>query len=257
MTELLEKTENTEKADNSLQSADRDFTIVCENVACCFTIRQGHRMPLYYSAIKDVSFSLRPGDRLGIIGVNGAGKSTLLKIVAGLLFPTSGQVRRKGNPRCNLLNLNNNRYPDLSGRENAVLTCLFGGLRRHEAEERLPEIIDFSELGDWIDQPLRTYSSGMSARLGVAIALQMKPDVLLLDETLSVGDAGFRDKAANAIQAKMEEVRSVVLVSHEINALRSICDRLLWLENGLLRAEGPTDEILDEYQAALRPASRT
>ncbi len=235
----------------------KNFKIICQNIGCRYTIRQGHRRAVYYHAIKNVSFTLSQGERLGVIGVNGAGKSTLLQMVAGLLYPSSGRIIREGRPRCNLLTLANSWYPDLSGRENAVLTCLLSGLRRHEAEARLTEIIDFSELGDWIDQPVRTYSSGMTARLGISVALQTRPDVLLLDETLSVGDAGFRTKAANAIRAKMEEVRAVVLVSHDAGAVSSICDRVLWLDNGLLKADGPTEEILADYQAWVRGEQNT
>lgn len=231
------------------------FKISCEQVGCRYTIRQGHRRPIYHDALTKVTFSLSSGERLGVLGVNGAGKSTLLKIMAGLLFPTSGRVRYEGTPNCALLGLRSSWFPELSGRENAVLSCLLSGLRRREAEAKLQEIAQFADLGEWFEQPMRTYSSGMSTRLGLAVALQVRPDVLLLDEALNAGDALFQKKAAAAIKGQMESAQSVVLVSHSTKSIRSFCTRAIWLEDGQLKAEGSVEELLGEYDDWVRTSA--
>lgn len=227
----------------------KKFTIHCEQMGCRYTIRQGHGRSTYHDALKDLSFTMTAGERLGLVGVNGAGKSSLLRVMAGVLYPTSGQIIREGSPKCSLLSLVAGWYPDLSGRENAILACLMGGLRKREAEQRLETIIEFSELGEWLDRPVRTYSTGMSSRLALAAALQIRPDVLLLDETLSVGDATFQKKARSAIMDMMKGAQSVVLVSHDASSIKTICDRVLWLEKGCLKMDGSTNEVLAAYQA--------
>lgn len=225
------------------------FKIHCEQVGFRYTIRQGHSRATYHDALSQVSFSLSEGERLGIIGINGAGKSTLLRLLAGVLYPTSGRIRKDGRPSCSLLSLANSWYPDLSGYDNAILACLMGGFRRVEAEKIWPAIAEFSELGPWLERPVRTYSSGMSARLALATALQIRPNVLLLDETLSVGDAHFQQKATAAVREVVKQSQSVVLVSHHAAALASICTRVIWLENGGVKADGPVDVIMKNYQA--------
>ncbi|UQZ91428.1 ABC transporter (plasmid) [Deltaproteobacteria bacterium Smac51] len=225
------------------------FKITCQEVGCRYTIRQGHLFSGHHDALRDVTFNLTDGERLGIIGMNGAGKSTLLRLLAGVLHPTSGRIIREGNPNCSLLSLSNQWYPDLSGRDNAILACLLAGMRRSAAEARVETMREFSELGRWMDLPVRTYSTGMALRLALAAALQVQPDVLLLDETLGVGDAVFQQKAAAAIMDTVERARSLVLVSHDINSIISLCDRILWLEDGRVRADGPTEEIAASYAA--------
>lgn len=222
--------------------------ISCENVGCRYTIRQGHARSTFHEALTDISFTLDEGERLGLVGVNGAGKSTLLRLLAGVLSPTSGRIRRIGKPRCALLSLANQWYPDLTGRQNAILACLMGGFRRKEAEKLWPAIAEFSELGDWLERPIRTYSTGMAARLSLATALQARPDVLLLDETLSVGDASFQKKATAAVLNVVSSSKSVVLVSHDLAALTNICTRILWLEDGRLKRQGQAGEILEAYR---------
>lgn len=231
------------------------FEIVCENVGCRYTIRQGHQRSIYHDALTNVSFSLSAGERLGVLGVNGAGKSTLLKIMAGLLSPTSGRLRRQGSPSCALLGLHSSWFPELSGRENAILSCLLSGLRRREAESRLPEIAEFADLGGWLEQPVRTYSAGMSARLGLAVALQVRPDVLLLDEALNAGDALFQKKAAEAVKDQMESARSVILVSHSTKVINTFCTRAIWLEDGCLKIDGPVGEVISDYDEWVRLSS--
>lgn len=229
------------------------FKIHCENIGCRYVIRQGHRRSTYHDALAGVTFTLAEGERLGLVGVNGAGKSTLLRILAGVLYPTSGRHLREGNPTTSLLSLANQWYPELSGRENAILACLMAGLRRRDAEERYAAIAEFSELGEWLDRPVRTYSTGMSARLGLASALQIKPDVLMLDETLGVGDAGFMEKATRAVLDTIQMSRSVVLVSHDNASIAALCTRVLWLERGQIRADGPAEEVVAAYLASLHP----
>lgn len=225
------------------------FKIHCEQVGFRYTIRQGHSRATYHDALSQVSFTLSEGERLGIIGINGAGKSTLLRLLAGVLYPTAGRIWKDGQPSCSLLSLSNNWYPDLSGYDNAILACLMGGFRRAEAEKIWPAIAEFSELGPWLERPVRTYSSGMSARLAMATALQIQPNVLLLDETLSVGDTHFQQKATAAVREVVQRSQSVVLVSHHAAALTSICTRVIWLENGGVKADGPVDVIMKSYQA--------
>lgn len=226
-----------------------DFKVSCERLGFRYTIRQGHARSTYHDALADVSFSLTKGERLGVIGNNGAGKTTLLRLLAGVLSPTSGRIAKEGRPSRALLSLANQWYPDLSGHDNAILACLMGGLRRWEAEERWPSIAEFSELGPWLERPIRTYSAGMSARLALATAIQVKPSILLLDETLSVGDTRFQQKAAAAVQEIVRQSQSVVLVSHQPEALATICTRVIWLESGRVKADGPVDEIMPVYLA--------
>jgi ABC-type polysaccharide/polyol phosphate transport system, ATPase component len=225
------------------------FKICFEQIGCRYTIRQGHARPTYHEALRNISFTLSDGERLGLVGVNGAGKSTLLRLLAGVLHPTSGRIRREGRPNCALLSLSNQWYPDLNGRDNAILACLMGGLRLKEAEKIWPAIAEFAELGEWLERPIRTYSTGMSARLALATALQARPNILLLDETLSVGDARFQKKAAAAVLDVVHQAQSVVLVSHDPSALSSICTRLIWLEDGHVREDGPMEGVLAAYQA--------
>ncbi len=225
------------------------FTIDCEGVGFRYAIRQGHGLPTYHDALKNVNFSMTTGERLGIMGANGAGKSTLLRLLAGLMYPTSGRIRRSGRATASLLSLAGSWYPDLSGRDNSILACLMAGFNRREAEARWEAIAEFSELGEWLDRPVRTYSTGMQARLSLATAIQARPDVLLLDETLSVGDAGFKKKAAEAVTAVMGDVQSFVLVSHDYNAIATMCDRALWLEGGIVRQDGPVKDVLKGYKA--------
>jgi lipopolysaccharide transport system ATP-binding protein len=225
------------------------FKLHCENMSFRYSIRQGHWRRGYHDALTGLSFTLAEGDRLGVVGDNGAGKSTLLRLIAGILYPTSGRIRTDGRPSRALLTLTNRWYPDLNGRDNAILACLMGGIRRREAEKLWPAIAEFSELGEWLDRPIRTYSSGMAVRLALATALQASPDILLLDETLGVGDARFQAKAKAAIADKMERTRCLVLVSHHQNTIRSICNQAIWLERGILKDAGPTAEVLANYQA--------
>ena len=201
-------------------------------------------------ALQDVSLNLRRGERLGVIGRNGAGKSTLLRVIAGILTPDRGSVRR-GPVSCQLLSLALGFTAHLSGRDNAVLSGLMLGLRRRDINARLPAIREFSELGDFFEQPIATYSSGMTMRLAFSVAIQVEPDVLLIDEVLAVGDAEFQQKSGAALRKRMGEGHTVVLVSHDESQIAALCDRVLWVEHGKSVCEGARDEVFAAYRGDL------
>ncbi len=195
--------------------------------------------------LRDVSFRLDRGDSLGVIGPNGSGKSTLLKLITGILIPTHGDMIVNGRI-CSLLELGAGFQPDLTGRENIFLNGSIYGLSRADMNERVDSIIDFAELGDFIDTPVRHYSSGMYVRLGFAVAIHTEPDLLLVDEVLAVGDQSFQHKCISAIQKFRDGGGTLLLVSHDLNAIQSICKSAIWLEEGLVQSAGqPTDVVMD------------
>ncbi|MET0230382.1 MAG: ABC transporter ATP-binding protein [Rhodanobacteraceae bacterium] len=197
-------------------------------------------------ALEDVSLTLRRGERLGVIGRNGAGKSTLLRVIAGILVPDRGRVKRAP-VSCQLLSLQLGFVPHLSGRDNAVLSGLMLGLRRRDIVSRLPAIRQFCELGDFFEQPIASYSSGMVMRLAFSVAIQIEPDVLLIDEVLAVGDAEFQEKSGDALRRRMGEGHTVVLVSHQERQIATLCDRVLWVEHGRSVLEGERDKVFEAY----------
>ena len=207
-------------------------------------------------ALEDVSMKLRRGERLGVIGRNGAGKSTLLRVLAGILEPDRGTVKR-GVVSCQLLALALGFVPYLSGRDNAILSGLMIGLRQRDIIARLPAIREFSELGDFFDEPIAAYSSGMVMRLGFAVAIQAEPDVLLIDEVLAVGDAAFQEKSGNALKERMQQGQTVVLVSHAEKQVAELCDRLLWIEHGRSVLEGDRDSVFEAYHRAMHVETPT
>jgi teichoic acid transport system ATP-binding protein len=200
-----------------------------------------------------VSFAAYEGDAIGLIGSNGSGKSTLLRAIAGLLPPASGMVYTKRQP--SLLGVNAALLNDLSGERNVVLGCLAMGMRRSEVKSRVQEIIEFSginERGDFASLPMRTYSSGMSARLRFAIAAAKRHDVLLIDEALATGDGKFRRRSEERVQELRAGAGTVFLVSHQLSTIRGACERTIWLESGVIRLDGPTDQVLETYEAFLK-----
>ena len=219
-----------------------------KNVGCRFKVRHKMMRVKSYEALKDVSFTLNSGEALGIIGRNGAGKSTLLKLIAGILLPDSGQVLLHGNPSIALLTLQLGFSNELSGRYNAVLGAMLLGYTKKEALAKLDRIIEFAELEQWIEEPLKTYSSGMRARLGFAVAMEMSPDVLLIDEVLGVGDAAFRAKSMAAMKEKFRAEQTIAFVSHAASTVKELCNRVVWIENGVTKMEGPTGEVVDAYE---------
>lgn len=207
---------------------------------------RGQRATREVEAIKNVSFDVRTGTAMGIIGANGAGKSTLMRAMAGILPPTSGSIEVWGRAST-LLALGVGFNNQLSGRENIVLGGLAAGLSRAEVVERTEEIVAWSELGDFIDMPMRTYSSGMSSRVAFSVAVHMKPDILMVDEALSAGDAAFRTKA-NAKMAELREgARAMFLVSHGLGSIKEMCTEAIWLDHGKLMMRGDPKETVKEY----------
>ena len=200
-----------------------------------------------FSALSNVNLQVNEGEIIGIVGRNGAGKSTLLKVVSRVLIPTEGRVRLRGwvSP---LLELGAGFHPELTGRENIFLNGTLLGHKRREVETRLDEIIEFAELGAFIDSPLRTFSSGMIARLGFSIATTWKPDILILDEILAVGDENFRNKCNARIEYFKSEGTTTLLVSHSANNIESLCSRAIWLDHGEIKASGSVQEIISLYQ---------
>jgi len=200
-----------------------------------------------FNALSSVNLKINEGEIVGVIGRNGAGKSTLLKVVSRVLIPTEGRVRLHGwvSP---LLELGAGFHPELTGRENIFLNGTLLGHKRREVEEWLDQIIEFAELGAFIDAPLRTYSSGMIARLGFSIATTWKPDILILDEILSVGDENFREKCESRIKSFQKEGATTLLVSHSVESIKAMCSRAIWLDRGVVKADGAVKNILDLYR---------
>ncbi|MBK7950065.1 MAG: ABC transporter ATP-binding protein [Deltaproteobacteria bacterium] len=197
-------------------------------------------------ALREVSLRLARGEVLGVIGRNGAGKTTLLQTLAGVFLPDEGRLVRRGEVSC-LLSLGAGFNGNLSGRENVHLNGAVLGIARKRIEEKLDAVIAFSDLAAFIDAPVRTYSAGMRARLGFSVALLVDPDVVILDEILRVGDAAFREKAGSILERFRGAGKSIVLASHSMDIVQRHCDRVLWLDRGRIRAEGPPAEIAAAY----------
>ena len=200
--------------------------------------------------LQDISFSVQPGQALGIIGINGAGKSTLLKLITGTAAPSTGSVTMQGRVAA-MLELGMGFHPDFSGRQNAYMAGQLIGLSADDVTRLLPEIEAFAEIGEYIDQPVRVYSSGMQMRLAFAVATARRPDVLIVDEALSVGDAYFQHKSFERIRAFRAEGTTLLIVSHDKGAIQSICDRAILLDKGRVSKEGSPEEIMDLYNAML------
>ena len=201
-------------------------------------------------ALKDISFKIKKGDRVGIVGLNGAGKSTLLKVISGVLKPTEGRVKISGSI-APLLELGAGFNKQYTGVENIYLYGAMLGHSKAFINEKFDEIVKFSELGDFINVPVKNYSSGMKSRLGFAIATIVEPDILILDEVLSVGDAKFRKKSTNKIKSMIENDVTVLFVSHSIEQVLELCNKAILLEKGHLVAYGNSEEIAELYQKKL------
>ncbi len=232
-------------------TVERHPLVELEHVGFTYTSGIGFYGRKKIEALRDVSFTVNSGETLGLVGRNGCGKSTLLRLLTGIFRPDRGRIIRHCE-RVSLLALNVGFDPNLSGSDNLVISCMFLGASRQEALELHDEIVAFAELEDFIDQPLKAFSSGMAARLGFSIGLKMQADLLLIDEVLGVGDASFRAKATQAMKARINSEQAVILVSHSDNHIRELCERVLWLENGEVRAQGDPERVLAAYQAHLR-----
>jgi lipopolysaccharide transport system ATP-binding protein len=202
-------------------------------------------------ALRDVSFAVQPGESWGIIGENGAGKSTLLKLIAGVTRPTSGSVEVEGRIGA-LLELGAGFHPEYSGRDNIYFSAVMMGLSRTESEDIAPEIIEFSGLADFIDRPVKTYSSGMFMRLGFSVATAINPDVLITDEVLAVGDEAFQKKCVRRMEAFLEQGKSLLFCSHSMYHVRKLCQKAVWLYHGQVRAAGEAFAVTNAYEDQVR-----
>jgi ABC-type polysaccharide/polyol phosphate transport system ATPase subunit len=200
-----------------------------------------------FEALKGISFKIGHGEVVGLIGRNGSGKSTILKIMAGVYRPTAGTVQTVGKVAA-LIELGAGFHSDLTGRENIVLNGLLLGLSKREIQSREQQILDFAELGDFIDSPVKQYSSGMFMRLGFAVATEVDPDILLIDEILAVGDAPFQQKCLARINDFCNRGKTIVFVSHDLSSVRRLCSRALLIENGVVRADSAPAETLQAYE---------
>jgi lipopolysaccharide transport system ATP-binding protein/teichoic acid transport system ATP-binding protein len=207
---------------------------------------RGQRQVRVTEALKHVSFDVADGTAMGIIGANGAGKSTLMRAMAGILPPTSGRIEVRGRVST-LLSLGVGFNPNLSGRENVVLGGLAAGLSRREIEERYEVIRDFAGIPDLMDLPMRTYSSGQYSRVAFSVAVHMDPDILMIDEALSAGDAAFKKKAAAKMKQLRESARALFLVSHGLASVREMCNEAIWLHQGRLMLRGEPDVVIKAY----------
>ncbi len=201
----------------------------------------------YFWALKDIDFTVGDGEVLGVIGPNGAGKSTLLRIISRITRPTEGTVEIRGRVG-SLLSVGTGFHPELTGQENILLNGTVLGIPRSVIREQTEEIVEFAEIGEFIDTPLKYYSSGMRVRLGMSVALHLRQEVMLVDEVLAVGDASFREKCLDAISAVTQSGRTVLFVGHNLEMISSTCDRAVWLHKGVMQAIGPAPEIVEAYQ---------
>lgn len=203
--------------------------------------------PSYFEALKSINLDIYPGETLGIIGRNGAGKSTLLRLISGILQPDSGKILNRG-ASVSFLALQAGFDPNLSGRDNAILSGMIQGYSRHEVKVQLDEIYEYSELRDFFDKPVRLYSAGMRARLGFSIATFISSDILLVDEVLSVGDKGFKEKAERSMLNKFQSNQTVVLVSHSPAQISRLCDRAILIEEGTTISAGNPVQVIKLYE---------
>lgn len=200
-----------------------------------------------YTPLKDISFELYEGDSLGVIGRNGAGKSTLLRLLNGIIKPNSGKIINYGHKTA-LLSLTVGYDQNLTGRQNAVISGMMMGLNKHYIVSKLDEINEFAELGNFFDQPIKSYSTGMKQRLGFGVAMHLKPDILLIDEILAVGDTRFKTKSEAAMKEKITSGDTVVLVSHSPTTIKRLCNKALWIENGVVAKYGDSAEVVEAYE---------
>jgi len=218
------------------------------SLAAAVGARPGAEKGVFW-ALRDVSFAIAPGEILGVIGKNGAGKSTLLEVIAEVIGPDEGSVQVSGR-RPTLLTIGAGFERELTGRENIRLNAAYLGFSRKGIEQLMEPIEEFSELGQFLDQPLKTYSTGMTARLGFSIAVHTDPDILLLDEVLSVGDADFQEKSRQRLAEMMSRARAMVVVSHAEGFVEKICSKVLWLDKGRVRDFGEPEAVIADYLAS-------
>lgn len=233
--------------------------IIVENVYKSFNVYQDKASTikeklLFFSrnrkekieVLKNINLKIKQGETVGLIGVNGSGKSTLLKLMTKIIYPDSGKITTNGK-LTSLLELGAGFHPDFSGRENIYFNASIFGLTRKEIDARLNDIIEFSELGEFIDNPVRTYSSGMYMRLAFSVAINVDAEILLIDEILSVGDQHFQEKCYNKMTELKEQGKTMVFVTHSLDVVKKLCTRAVWLYNGEIKMDGDTEQVVDEY----------
>ena len=198
------------------------------------------------TVLKDISLKIDSGEIVGLIGKNGAGKSTLMKLIAGITFPTAGKIEVNGSVG-SLINLSAGFNPDYTGRKNIYYKGMLLGKKKEEIDAVMDDIIEFVDIGEYFDLPLRMYSSGMSARLGFALAVFSDPDILIIDEALSVGDKGFAQKCINKMNELKEQGKTIIFISHSLPQVGSFCEKAIWIEGGMLKEYGDIDEVCDHY----------
>lgn len=196
--------------------------------------------------LKDINLTIKNGEAVGLIGVNGSGKSTLLKLMTKIIYPNKGKITTNGK-LTSLLELGAGFHPDFSGRENIYFNASIFGLTKRQIDARLNDIIEFSELGSYIDNPVRTYSSGMYMRLAFAVAINVDADILLVDEVLAVGDQHFQEKCIAKMKELKEQGKTMVFVTHSLDTVKSFCNRAVWLDKGVIKMDGNPDEVIEEY----------
>lgn len=196
--------------------------------------------------LKDIDITIKKGETVALIGTNGSGKSTLLKLMTKIIYPNSGTVKVNGK-LTSLLELGAGFHPDFSGRENIYFNASIFGLSKKEIDKRINKIIEFSELGVQIDNPIRTYSSGMYMRLAFSVAINVDAEIFLIDEILAVGDKHFQEKCLNEMKKLKKQKKTMVFVSHDANAVRFLCDRSIWIKDGKIKMDGETNTVLDAY----------
>jgi len=211
-------------------------------------LRSLWRTPREFWAVREVTFEVERGEALGIIGHNGAGKSTILKLLASITTPSSGEITINGRAAA-LIEVGSGFHPELTGRENVYLSGSILGMARSEVGRKLESIIDFAEIREFIDIPVKRYSSGMYVRLGFAIAAHLEPEILLLDEVLAVGDLAFQRKCLDRVRALRQAGRTIIFISHDLNAVEALCDRVLLMQRGEVIADGPPGEVIGQYKA--------
>lgn len=198
------------------------------------------------TVLKDINLDIKRGETVALIGVNGSGKSTLLKLMTKIIYPSQGKITTKGK-LTSLLELGAGFHPDFTGRENIYFNASIFGLTKIEIEKRVDEIIEFSELGEFIDSPVRTYSSGMYMRLAFSVAINVDAEILLIDEILAVGDQHFQDKCFAKLEELKNSEKTIVIVSHSLDSIKKLCNRAVWIYNGEVRMDGKTSDVIEEY----------
>ncbi len=231
-----------------VENMNKDFIIYGDkaNTLKERVVRLGKSKKEVREVLKNINLTINKGESVALIGVNGSGKSTLLKLMTKIIYPTSGKIFINGK-LTSLLELGAGFHQDFSGRENIYFNASIFGLSKEEIDKRVNDIIEFSELGEYIDNPIRTYSSGMYMRLAFSVAINVDADILLIDEILAVGDQHFQDKCLNKMLELKKQGKTMVFVSHSVSSVKFLCDRAVWLNNGKIQMDGKTSEVLEKY----------